>query len=143
MSWCLRFLSKLGLQDTKSKNEALSFLLEQQNSVDGGFRTYASPSYVGQYMRLNGAISVDGWSSSQMCVTAVAVQALVENSSEKGVEYALEFIRENQSIEGYWNPYWWSGKLYATTHCMNALMLAGSEGDMALLDILFKVLSLT
>ena len=133
-SWCLLFLSRLGLQSQESRKRALLFLLKHQNGDDGGFRTYASPEDVGRYMGLDGSVSFEGWSSSQMCVTAVAAQALIENGSAKGVEGALEYIRDGQAGGGYWNPYWWSGKLYATVHCMKALNSKGKEDDVDLLN---------
>ena len=133
-SWCLLFLSRLGLQSQESREKALGFLLKHQSPVDGGFRTYASPADVGRYMKLGEGASFVGWSSSQMCVTAVAAQALIENGSAKGVEEALEFIRDGQDVEGFWNPYWWSGKLYGTIHCMKALNSNGTQDDNGLLD---------
>lgn len=128
-SWCLLFLSRLGLQNQESREKALLFILKHQSRLDGGYRTYATPRDIGRYMMLDENISFDGWASSQMCVTAVAAQALIENNSTKGVEEALEYIRGGQSVEGYWNPYWWSGKLYATVNCMKAIKAKGNETD--------------
>ena len=105
-SWCLLFLSRLGLQSQESREKALLFLLKHQSHVDGGYRTYAASMAVGRYMMLDESVSFDGWASSQVCVTAVAAQALMENNSTKGVEEALDYIRESQAAEGYWNPYW-------------------------------------
>ena len=126
-SWCLRFLAKLGIQSQVSREKAISFLLKHQSPVDGGFRTYANPSHVGRYMMLDGTVSFEGWASSQLCVSAVATQALIENGSTQGVNKALDYIRRGQVVEGYWNPYWWSGKLYATVNCMEALKAAGDK----------------
>jgi squalene-hopene/tetraprenyl-beta-curcumene cyclase len=111
----------------------LSFLLKHQSLVDGGFRTYAAPRDIGRYMRLSDDVSFEGWSSSQMCVTAVAAQALMQNSSARGVEEALGYIREGQEAEGYWNPYWWSGKLYATVNCIKALNAKRNDSDLGLI----------
>ncbi len=133
-SWCLLFLSRLGLQSQESREKALLFLLKHQSLADGGFRTYAEPADVGRFMKLDESVSFVGWSSSQMCVTAVAAQALIKNGSTKGIEEALEFIRDGQDVEGYWNPYWWSGKLYGTVHCMKALNAKGTQNDDSLLD---------
>ena len=126
-SWCLRFLSKLGVKSQLSLEKANSFLLKHQSPVDGGFRTYANPSHVGRYMMLDGTVSFEGWASSQLCVTAIATKALIETGSTEGVDKALDFIRRGQVWEGYWNPYWWSGKLYATVNCMEALKAAGDN----------------
>ncbi len=126
-SWCLRFLSKLEIQSQVSLEKAISLLLLHQSPVDGGFRTYANPSHIGRYMMLDGTVSFEGWASSQLCVTAIATQALIENGSTQGVDKALEYIRKGQVVEGYWNPYWWSGKLYATVNCMEALKASGDN----------------
>jgi squalene cyclase len=80
-------------------------------------------------MRVEDNVSFDGWASSQMCVSAVAVQALMENHSSKGVEETLSYIRNGQTSQGYWNSYWWTGKLYATSHCIKALNKRGDESD--------------
>jgi squalene cyclase len=133
-SWCLRFLAKLGIQSQESRDQALLFLLKHQNGFDGGFRTYANPNGVARYMMLNENVSFEGWISSQMCVTAVAAQALIENDSAKGVKEAIAHIRKGQVVEGYWNPYWWSSKLYATFNCMEALRAGGDGEDKDLLS---------
>lgn len=128
-SWCLLFLSKLGIQEPKSKDNSLLFLLKHQSKVDGGFRTYANPREIAHYMRISENISFEGWSTSQMCVTAVACKALMENNSPVGIGEALSFIRNGQAEDGFWNPYWWSGKLYATFNCMSALKEKGASQD--------------
>jgi squalene-hopene/tetraprenyl-beta-curcumene cyclase len=126
-SWCLRFLRKIGVQHQGTLGDAISFLLKHQSPDDGGFRTYANPSHVGRYMMLDAKVSFEGWASSQICVTAVAAQALIENSSTQGVSKALNCIRKGQRVDGYWDPYWWTGKLYATANCMEALKAAGDK----------------
>jgi squalene cyclase len=128
-SWCLLFLSGLGTQSAESRQKALSFLLKHQSPLDGGFRTYAKPSEVGRYMMLDGSVSFEGWSSSQMCVTPVAAHALAEAGSTVGLERALGCVRRGQVEEGYWEPYWWSERLYSTVHCMELLMARGTAED--------------
>lgn len=128
-SWCLLFLSRLGMRRAESEERALRFLLGHQNQVDGGFRTYAKPSEVGRYMMLDANVSFEGWSSSQMCVTPVAALALAAAGSRLGVERALGYVRGGQSAEGFWEPYWWSERLYATVNCMELLKARGAEDD--------------
>lgn len=128
-SWCLRFLSSLGIQSLEGREKASLFILRHQNRHDGGFRTYFSPRDVGRYMRLDGNISFEGWLSSQPCVTAVTIEALIESGFSNRIHRALDFIRRSQTAEGCWNSYWWSGKLYATTHCMEALKYGGMRKD--------------
>lgn len=130
-SWCLLFLTRIGIQESESRDKALLFLSKHQSPLDGGFRTYAMPRKVGRYMMLDESVSFDGWASSHMCVTGVAVQALIETSSPRGINQALECIRKNQTTGGYWNPYWWSDKLYSTINCMKVLksQVRGEEDD--------------
>ena len=132
-SWCLRFLSKFEGLNREKLSRALDLLLKHQSSFDGGFRTYAAPRAVGRYMRIDDNVSFEGWASSQMCVSAVAAQALMENHSSKGVNEVLSYIRNGQTSEGYWNSYWWTGKLYATTQCIEALNKRGNEEDINLI----------
>jgi hypothetical protein len=96
---------------------------------DGGFRTYGSPVAVGRYMGLDGSVSFKGWQSSQLCVTGVAVKALIEAGWAYKVSNALNFIREAQSEEGFWNPYWWNDALYSTVNCMWALKSTNTDGE--------------
>ncbi len=133
-SWCLLFLSRLGTQSRESLEKALLFLLSHQSRIDGGFRTYAKPSEVGRYMMLDESVSFEGWASSQTCVTAVAAQALIGTGSSQGIDEALDYIRGGQTAEGYWDPYWWSEKLYATVNCMVALKARGGGADTGLLS---------
>jgi squalene cyclase len=107
-------------------------LLKHQSPVDGGFRTYAAPRAVGRFMGMNENVSFEGWASSQLCVSAVAAQALMENHSSRGVDKVLSYIRNSQTSGGYWNSYWWTNNLYATAHCINALN-KGNGGDVELI----------
>ncbi|MDA4117333.1 MAG: hypothetical protein OK455_03210 [Thaumarchaeota archaeon] len=126
-SWCLLFLSRLGIQSQEKRDKALLFLLSHQSQLDGGFKTYAAPRAIGRFMMLDEAVSFDGWASSQMCVTAVAARALVEAGSSRGVDEALGHIRRGQTKDGYWNPYWWSERLYSTVNCMEVLKAKGED----------------
>jgi squalene cyclase len=117
-SWCILFLSKLGMGEKAERG--VRFLLEHQNP-DGGFRTYASPVSVGSYMGLDSRVSFEGWQTSQLCVTGVATQALIDAGVSEGIVDALNLIKESQMEEGYWNPYWWNDALYSTFNCMRAL----------------------
>lgn len=133
-SWCILFLSRLGTQSAESREKALRFLLRHQSPLDGGFRTYATPNEVGRYMMLDASVSFEGWSSSQMCVTPVAGRALAEAGSSTGVDKALDYVRRGQTVEGYWEPYWWSERLYATVNCMEFLDARGAGGDAPLVS---------
>jgi squalene-hopene/tetraprenyl-beta-curcumene cyclase len=127
-SWCLLFLSKIDGK-TQEKQKGIEFLRVHQSLIDGGFRTYGSPEAVGSYMRIDSSVSFKGWASSQTCVSAVAAQALIENHSTKSLDEVVNYIRNAQTSEGYWNSYWWTGKLYATAHSIKALNKNGDQQD--------------
>ncbi len=127
-SWCLLFLSALGLPNREAIGRAASFLLKHQSPEDGGFRTYAAPRAIGRFMALDENISFEGWSSSQACVTAASTRALVEAGSPQGVGRAVAYIRRTQTADGYWNAYWWTDNLYSTVLCAEALT-EGLEGQ--------------
>lgn len=128
-AWCLLFLSELGVQGDESREGAVKFLLRHQNPSDGGFRTYAAPRDVARYMKLDGETRFDGWSSSQVCVTAVAAKALAGIRPAPRVDGALDCVRRSQCPDGSWNPYWWSERLYPTSHCLELLAELGGEAD--------------
>lgn len=131
-SWCLLFLSALGLLDVKERRRAESFLLSHQSPEDGGFRTYAAPRAIGRFMSLDGGISFEGWSSSQVCVTAASARALKATGADQEAERALTYIRRTQAEDGHWDAYWWTDNLYSTVLCQEALVDDG--GDAASLE---------
>jgi hypothetical protein len=128
-SWCLRFLSSRGMPDGEICAAASRVILRHQND-DGGFRTYFSPSAIGRFMGLDGIVSFEGWLSSQLCVTGVAVESLTEAGYPQSISTSLDLIRRGQIAEGYWNSYWWSGNLYATVHCMEAMKPGATTDDL-------------
>jgi squalene cyclase len=127
-SWCILFLSKLGLQRSESLKKAVHFLLEHQN-LDGGFRTYAFPISVGRYMGLDSDVSFEGWQASQLCVTGVATRVLIGAGSMEKVEDALNYIKKTQMEDGFWYPYWWNDVLYSTFNCMWALKAGSADSE--------------
>lgn len=80
-------------------------------------------------MHLDGNISFEGWLYSQPCVTSVAIEALIESGFSDRIHRALDFVRRSRTAEGCWNSYWWSGRLYATAHCMQVLKYGGMRND--------------
>ena len=120
-AWCLLFLSKLNIENRDSINRGINFLNAHKTPIDEGFRTYAMPQQVARFMMINEDISFKGWSSSQMCVTGVAIQAIFESDRDQSIIEGITCIKRNQTLQGYWNSYWWNDNLYATSNCMKAL----------------------
>ena len=119
-SWCVRFLSRIEMLSPEISSKAIGSLLNHQNA-DGGFRTYENPDRVGRFMGVNKSVTFEGWCDSQVCVTAAATQTLFENKVFSAAKKGLHFIENNQNEEGFWEPYWWNERLYATYHCIEAL----------------------
>jgi squalene-hopene/tetraprenyl-beta-curcumene cyclase len=141
-SWCLLFLSTTDGK-IQEKQKGIDFLCKHQSPIDGGFRTYGCPEAVGRYMRINSSVSFEGWASSQTCVSAVAVQAIMENHSLKNLDDVICYVRNAQTSEGYWNSYWWTGKLYATSHSIKALSGNGDQRDVDVINKAQKWISQT
>lgn len=129
-SFCLLFLLESGPPEEKKLQEALSFLLCHQ-TADGGFCTYRSPVEVRKYMGIDENIPFHGWCSSQNCVSGVATQVLLDSmpANSESTLKALSFIRQAQKNEGYWESYWWDGRLYATYNCIKALSTSRAKAD--------------
>ena len=130
-SWCLIFLS--GLEGKTELSQGINALLTHQMAGDGGFRTYAISDPIREFMHLDVSTDFSGWCSSQLCVTAVAVQALLGAGLERDaqeIQSALAYIRKQQESDGYWESYWWDGRVYGTCHAIKALQMAGlDKGD--------------
>jgi squalene-hopene/tetraprenyl-beta-curcumene cyclase len=130
-SWCLLFLASLQSQP-EIRSKAVEVLKTHQSHTDGGFRTYLVPDSIRGYMGVSDDVDCSGWCSSQLCVTAVAVLALLRNGltrNSEEIQGALDYIREQQQDAGYWEAYWWEGRMYSTYHCVKVLRAAGAVKD--------------
>ncbi len=130
-SWCLLFLARLG-GEREALSKAVESLKAHQSPVDGGFSTYLAPSPIREIMGLSDSTDFSGWCSSQVCVTAVVTQALLQSGLERNseeIQAALDHIRRQQDKAGYWEAYWWDGRMYSTCHCIKALKMAGTDED--------------
>lgn len=117
--WVLDFLLTLGRIEKPLVKEAVAGLLEYRRT-NGSFGTY-----------LPGALGpgADGYHDSHVEVTAVVAGLLLKTGLDPGderVEKALAYVRARQCEDELWRAYWWDGQMYATYHCLRAL-LAGSQ----------------
>lgn len=108
-AFSILFLSHFDYDLTKAKD----FLLQHQKD-DGSFATYI-PILIRQYYRISTEMSVDGWCSGIPDVTATALQAL--GNDKKAVEY----MKRNQTTEGFWKAYWYNNYIYSTVHGIIAI----------------------
>ncbi len=129
--WGLQLLAGFS-DEAASLSRAVEALKLHQNPIDGGFRTYHTSGPVREYMGLGETADLSGWCASHLCVTAVAIQALlrsgVSRESEE-IRAALDYLRRQQNALGYWEAYWWDGRLYGTCQSVQALNKAGAAAD--------------
>jgi len=94
---------------------AIDFLYEHQME-DGGFATYRE--YSSQPNGNTKSITTpNGWLSSQVCVTAATIIALLvhgESPKKKQLLDAIIYIETNRLNSGMWSSYWWRGDSYVT-----------------------------
>jgi len=122
---CLRFLHNAGIEKENLLKD-LNALCQHQKS-DGGFSTYASPTEIRHVIKASQDNQLEGWCSSHLCVTAAALQVLLELGQTvegREVRSAIDFILSRQHPEGYWESYWWDGRIYGTANSIMALIQA-------------------
>lgn len=92
---------------------------------DGGFRTYAPLYAEGGWLYTGSA-----WCQSQPCVTAMAGEALhaagLKRYRKQAVD-AADYLRARQDPAGFWEAYWWHGRLYATYRACRLLVRLGDR----------------
>ncbi|HEV2343860.1 MAG TPA: type 2 lanthipeptide synthetase LanM [Actinocrinis sp.] len=92
---------------------------------DGGFRTYAPLHAEGGWLYTGSA-----WCRSQPCVTALAGEALHASGLKryrKQAADAADYLRARQDPAGFWEAYWWHGRLYATYRACRLLVRVGDR----------------
>ncbi|MFZ6029099.1 MAG: prenyltransferase/squalene oxidase repeat-containing protein [Chloroflexota bacterium] len=112
-------------------NRTLDILIGHQNARSGGIQTYLGPQFgIGAYVGARPGDDLSGWCSAHVCITAVAVQAMLAcglAGDHPALESCVAFIRQQQRPDGHWDAYWYHGKTYATTQCVRALLQSGAK----------------
>lgn len=113
-AWCLQYLLKNNISK-KTLKDAYIQLLSFYDPATGGFRTYRTLT--------NEKKTPDGWCSPHLCVTSVALQALLLYDSQPlpCLEKSIDYICRHQSDAGFWESYWWDGRIYGTVQALRAL----------------------
>ncbi len=124
-SWALKFLLTAGVSPAELHKDFQVFLQHQKSN--GGFCTYQGSKEIARIIKVP-ENELQGWCSPQLCVSVVAVQVLEQSShlaggSEKAL--LIEYILSLQERDGFWESYWWDGRIYGTAHAI--IGLAGSE----------------
>lgn len=106
------------------------FLCQHQpQSLSGGFSTYIPSDGIDVFIKAQGPESTAGWLGPHVCVTAVALQALIGSQQpehDDRVALALRYLLQKRLSDGTWKSYWWKGRAYSTYHALKALSLAGA-----------------
>jgi squalene-hopene/tetraprenyl-beta-curcumene cyclase len=131
---CLLFLSRLGGE--RAQTQDIQALLTHQVS-GAGFSTYREPEAIRRIMKLGADADFSGWCSSQPEVTAMAVLALSgwrRQRSDRAARAALDFLLASQSESGWWEAYWWDGRIYSTSLAVRALLTADPGAHLAAVE---------
>ena len=126
----LLFFSNFDRKDETFLNKAADFLKTFQTTSDGGFKTYRSRSLRPGETQVEFLYEDSGWCISHLSVTALAAEALIgvsKTNHDKVLQPAANFIRSQQTRQGYWNCYWWLDPMYGTYRAARTLSLLGDE----------------
>jgi prenyltransferase beta subunit len=121
----LLFLSERGDVKRDQWAGALEALLAHQ-APDGGFATIMDAEAWLRRFR-SPTDDLRGWTESHPCVTAVIARLLVQLDGGRHraqAARALDWLRSCQRPSGYWDAYWWQGRLYTTARALQALRAA-------------------
>ena len=118
----------------KTSLEKIADFLNTFRSIsDGGFKTYRSrPPRPGEE-QAEFLYEESGWCISHLSVTALAAEALIRVSKTNYkaiIQAAADFMRAQQSGQGYWNCYWWHGPLYCTYRATRTLSMLGDQAPL-------------
>jgi squalene cyclase len=121
----LLFLNRLEIFPDIAERAA-QCLLRFQNEA-GGFATYQHDVEIRRYLRVGLQVDFRGWCQPCCEVTARAGRALLANPRyESVIAGAWTFLRSRQTVDGFWEPYWWSSAFFTTAE---AAALAATLGD--------------
>lgn len=97
---------------------------EYQNE-DGGFATYKNSNDILWSLNSNEQnISVKGWTTSHICVSAVAFYYLSLTDQKNTNYFNLEnFLINSVNNDGLWDSYWWTSPIYSTSFLMKSANL--------------------
>lgn len=88
-------------------------MIDRYMSADGGVVTYSLKGPLGKKNQDSLNTSVNYWQIPHYCVTAACAIA--------GRHDAINFLLEQQNLEGFWYSYWWVGSEYVTALSTEAL----------------------
>ena len=109
---------------------AMEVLLAGQKP-NGGFTTILDPEAWMDRFR-SSETNLAGWTSAHPCVTAVVTLLLATLGEQRyrlALERAIAYLWSCQSSEGFWDAYWWQGRLYTTSRVVQTLHTLGVSAE--------------
>lgn len=89
---------------------------------NGGWATYIHEAALRSRLNLHDNVSMAGWTSPKTCLTATACKMLsFFEGFEKEKSDTEQYLRGNQNKDGYWESYWWTSPIYATSWAIQSL----------------------
>lgn len=89
---------------------------------DGGWVTYRNEEELRVRLELSKFTSMSGWTAAHSCVTAAAAYVLSTIPSLKPqYEKTCQYLISKLSNKSYWESYWWTSDVYATSFAVLAL----------------------
>lgn len=128
-SWALLGLMERWPCGSSAIERGVEFVCRHQPaSSNGGFSTYVRSDGIDAFLRSEASSPAVGWMDAHVCVTSVALQALLtawKSAQSDRVTRGLEYLLGKRTTEGVWRSYWWKGCAYSTFQALQALALAG------------------
>lgn len=117
---------RMGFLKLLGKEITPAFLENWQcfQNPNGSWTTYNAPSKLRENLKSDQNVDVSGWCMAHTCVSAAAalISHFLENN-ELSYSKTIDFLVEQQKTEGYWDSYWWTSPVYATSFALQALLL--------------------
>jgi squalene-hopene/tetraprenyl-beta-curcumene cyclase len=120
-SWAVLFLSRMPGHD-RACRRAVSFIVDSQHRLSGGFATYAEAGPIRRYVGMPRWVPFGGWRAPHVEVSATAGRALWASGADGShakVRAAWEFVRSRQNADGSWSSYWWTSPHFATQQAVD------------------------
>ena len=114
-TFILGLTHQLNLSNQNIKSNWFNFL-----HSSGGWQTYIYEQPLRRRLELPKDISVKAWLSPKICVSAVAAMIL-KKLDEPIFNQTTAYLAKNVNTAGYWESYWWTSPIYATTYAIRAL----------------------
>jgi squalene cyclase len=122
------------IQDGDSTNFLVGFLQEMDllpgelvnswykfmDRESGGWRTYLDGKKLRELLELEEDISVDGWLSPKVCISAVSAYVLSKKEDSSEFQKTCQYLLNNKT-GNHWDSYWWTSPIYATAFSLMAL----------------------